>query len=93
MTKSVQSFRGNKTLASLEMRAVEMKNGRKHRKNHTLKHSVLFLRINRNVALLSDNQKEAIVKNINLTNLKKRSFKSFKLFYQSCLNKYFFQFV
>ena len=70
MTKNVQSFRGNKTLASLEMRAVEMKNGRKHRKNHT--HSVLFLRINRNVALLSDNKKEAIVKNINLTNLKKR---------------------
>lgn len=33
LPKNVQRFRGNEILAGLEMRAVEMKNGRKHRKN------------------------------------------------------------
>lgn len=42
LPKNVQSFRGNEILAGLEMRAVEMKNGRKHRKksNPTIKYSV-----------------------------------------------------
>ena len=33
LPKNVQSFRGNEILAGLERRAVEMKNGRKPRKN------------------------------------------------------------
>ena len=33
LPNNVQSFKGNEILGGLEMRAVEMKNGRKHRKN------------------------------------------------------------